>query len=301
VQRVVLALAVLGGLVLWIGAGVTPPPAFGNEDASEPPPDEDVDVEADGTFGDSFDLGGSRGGNQGESAPSPQPVGNFEPPPEPDYVLYEPSWGTNPETDEPCIELTPHEYFDDEPSQGLMTDYEHRTLQMMSDTRLFGVDQLFCSPEDQEGQGDSPAAVAQAFIRTLGIPAPEPRIDPGWALTGMPSYLEIMGQDGFSHVEEIDGFGRLEVTFEPTYFEVDWGDGTVEYIDDGRTGAPYDGPEHEQISHTYSDVREDNVVQVTARWHARWELAGFSGVVGGLETSEDFPLEVREMQSVRTS
>jgi hypothetical protein len=143
--------------------------------------------------------------------------------------------------------------------------------------------------------------LAQAFIRSIGIPPPEPRIDPGWALTGMPAYLEIHGQEAFTHDEAIPGFGRLRVAFEPTYFEVDWGDGTTTTVEDGRTGAPYDGPESQQISHTYADVNEGNLVRVDARWHATWELGGFRGVVGGLQTSEEFPLEVREMQTVRTS
>jgi hypothetical protein len=229
----------------------------------------------------------------------PQPVRNSPPPP-PEDITYEPNWGTHPETGEPCIELT-RVVRPGVANSSLAADYEHRLLTMMGDQRLREVEHNFCRDRAEDEGGESPAAIAQAFVRSLGIPAPEPRIDPGWALTGMPAYLEIHGQEAFTHDEQIPGFGQLRVSFEPTYFEIDWGDGTTRVVDDGRTGAPYDGPESQQISHTYADVDGGNVVRVDARWHATWRLAGFSGVVGGLQTSEEFPLEVREMQSVRTS
>jgi hypothetical protein len=245
--------------------------------------------------------GGGRG--SGEAAePTTKPVDDRHetpPPPPPEDVVYEPSWGTHPETAEPCIQLT-RVVRPGVANTGLATDYEHRALTMLGDERLRDVEYLFCRDvADEEGPG--PAVVAQAFVRSIGIPSPEPQIDPGWAMTGMPAYLVINGQEAFTHQEAIPGFGELSVAFEATTFEVDWGDGTTTFVDDGRTGVPYDGPESEQISHTYADVASGNVVRVDARWHASWELAGFSGIVGGLQTSEEYPLEVREMQTVRTS
>jgi hypothetical protein len=230
----------------------------------------------------------------------PAPTGSAAPAPPPEDIVYEPSWGTHSETDEPCIDLRRIER-EGVAHSSLAMDYEHRLLRMMGDGRLRDVEHIFCRDRAADEGGDSPAALAQAFVRDIGIPAPEPRIDPGWALTGMPAYLEIHGQEAFTHEEAIPGFGRLRVAFEPTYFEVDWGDGTTTTVEDGRTGAPYNGPESQQISHTFADVAPENVVRVEARWHATWELGGFRGVVGGMQTSEEFPLEVREMQSVRTS
>jgi hypothetical protein len=280
--------------------GLLAAPAAGSDDSPEPPPDIDARE-----LQDELVLEGDRGpeDNSPEEAPQPnepQPVLNTPPPPPPEDITYEPNWGTHPETGEPCIELT-RIVRPGVANSSLAADYEHRLLTMMGDQRLRGVEHNFCRDRAEDEGGESPAAIAQAFVRSLGIPAPEPRIDPGWALTGMPAYLEIHGQEAFTHDEQIPGFGQLRVSFEPTYFEIDWGDGTTRVVDDGRTGAPYDGPESQQISHTYADGDGGNVVRVDARWHATWRLAGFSGVVGGLQTSEEFPLEVREMQSVRTS
>ena len=291
-----------------LGAGVflsfsALPALASNESPAPPPPDINARE-----LQDELILEGEQGPadpNPNPNAPArpAQPVGGGgggTPPPPPEDIVYEPSWGTHPETDEPCIELTRIER-EGVAHSGLATEYEHRTLTMLGDERLRGVEHLFCGDVEGEDNPDSPRAVAQAFVRSIGVPVPEPRIDPGWAMTGMPAYLEIHGQEGFTHTEEIAGFGQLRVSFEPTHFEIDWGDGTIKVVDDGRTGAPYNGDQSQQISHTYVDVDEGTVVRVEARWLATWELAGFNGVVGGLQTSEEFPLEVREMQSVRTS
>jgi hypothetical protein len=303
-MRRVSSLAVVLGLLVW---GVAAP-AHGDSAPDENPQaaDEDAEPSVDGRQGlrrNTFEVEG-RSGNQGNEGSRPArratPVSDGPPPPPPEDITYEPNWGTHPETGEPCIELT-RVVRPGVANSSLAADYEHRLLTMMGDQRLREVEHNFCRDRAEDEGGESPAAIAQAFVRSLGIPAPEPRIDPGWALTGMPAYLEIHGQEAFTHDEQIPGFGQLRVSFEPTYFEIDWGDGTTRVVDDGRTGAPYDGPESQQISHTYADVDGGNVVRVDARWHATWRLAGFSGVVGGLQTSEEFPLEVREMQSVRTS
>jgi hypothetical protein len=231
--------------------------------------------------------------------PDPEPAPTGSQPAEAPRFAFEPYWGTHPETGEDCIELIRHdsEFIVDSPAA---QDWEIRTLQMLGDPRLATVEHRFCDPAYERGDA-SPAAVAQAFIRSIGIPSPEPHIAPGWALTGMPAYLEIAGQDSFAHEEHIDGFGLLRVEFAPTSFTVRWGDGAETHVEDGRTGVPYDGPESEQISHTYRDASPDNVVEVDAHWQARWRLGGIGGAVGGLQTSEEYPLEVREMQTVRTS
>jgi hypothetical protein len=252
--------------------------------------------------GDAAEVVAKRTQKAPGQAADPKPVAQgtpAPPPPPPENVVYEPSWGTHPETGEDCIQLTRF-VRENVANTRLATDFEHRTLTMLGDQRLRDVEHLFCrGGGDEDGPG--PGLLAETTIRRIGIPSPEPQIDPGWAMTGMPAYLEIHGQEAFTHEEAIPGFGRLRVAFEPTYFEVDWGDGTTTTVEDGRTGAPYNGPENQQISHTYADVSDSNVVHVEARWHATWDLGGFRGVVGGLQTSEEFPLEVREMQTVRTS
>jgi len=82
---------------------------------------------------------------------------------------------------------------------------------------------------------------------------------------------------------------------------VDWGDGTVEVIDDGRTGAAWDGPVAEQISHTYVDTDEGSVVRVEAGWQAVWRVGGFSGVVDDLQVVGELDLPVRTRRAVRVA
>jgi hypothetical protein len=287
----------------YLGPAAVGMPAMSSESNDSSDAESSESVEGRDTLtGDAAEVIAKRTQQAPGQSADPEPVTQRGPspqPPPPENVVYEPSWGSHPETGEDCIQLTPV-VRENVANSSLAIDFEHRTLTMLGDQRLRDVEYLFCrGGGDDDGPG--PGLMAETTIRRIGIPSPEPQIDPGWAMTGMPAYLVINGQEAFTHRETIPGFGELSVAFEPTYFEVDWGDGSTTTVDDGRTGAPYNGAESEQISHTYADVDEGNVVHVDARWHATWELAGFRGVVGGLQTSEEFPLEVREMQTVRTS
>ena len=134
------------------------------------------------------------------------------------------------------------------------------------------------------------------WATTEFLPWHEPAIAPGWALTGMPAYLEINGarthETSMALPAPFDG--SAGITASATY-TVDWGDGTV---DQGvaTTGGPYpDG----DIVHTYADTGEV-VVEVTAVWSGTWEIGGAGGALPAIELTETFPLEVRELQSVRT-
>ncbi|MCC5947087.1 MAG: hypothetical protein JJT89_01415 [Nitriliruptoraceae bacterium] len=144
--------------------------------------------------------------------------------------------------------------------------------------------------------------VAPGFVRQVRLPAIEPRIDPGFAITGLPAYLVVENQDDFLYSTDIPGWGTLAADFRLERVEVDWGDGTDPQIyTDGRRGAPYDGPAGLQISHDYRNVDTDNQVEVTTTWSAEWSLAGASGTVAGMSTTTDLELPIREYRAVRVA
>ena len=217
--------------------------------------------------------------------------------PEPVWAL-EPVWGAHAETGEPCVDLLESSQVTVNEPLGLA--WEARMLDMLHDPRLSGVEYRWCSASSQSVVAD-PSAVARSFVRSIQLPEPELWVAPGWALTGMDAYLEIGGQHGFEVTSPIEGFGSMEVSLRHSQVEVDWGDGTVDQVDDGRLGAPFDGPADEQISHVYLDADAASQVTVDVRWEAAWQVAGFSGVVDDLQISATLDLPVETRRAVRTT
>lgn len=254
--------------------------------------------------GRALDIIGSGGpnANAGESSPSsgqqPENVGYVPP----EFWAYQPAWGTQPETGEACIDLRYRANV--EPNSETAIEWERQTLQMTADPRLDGAADRWCDAA-AAAAAPTPTLQATGFVRQIPLPQPQLAIDPGFALTGMPAYLVIGNQLGFTVTEDLEGWGPMQVDFTPTSFEVDWGDGTVENISDGRTGVRWNGPEAQQISHVYVDsdrhrgLAGDNVVTVTSTWSADWSVAGFTGTVTGMIIDETFELPVREYRAVR--
>ena len=244
---------------------------------------------------------------QGECDPDPRPTPDSRPTtvgvaeedaePEPVWAL-EPVWGVHGETGEPCVDLVTSSQVTVNEPLGLL--WEARMLEMLHDPRLSGVEFRWCSASWQSVVAD-PSPIARGFVRSIQLPAPELWVAPGWALTGMDAYLEIGAQEGFVVASPIEGFGSLEVSLQPSRMEVDWGDGTVDQVDDGRLGAPFDGPADEQISHVYLDADAASQVTVDVRWEAAWQVAGFSGVVDDLQISATLDLPVETRRAVRTT
>jgi hypothetical protein len=234
----------------------------------------------------------------GNTEDEQQDIG-YEPP---EFWSYQPVWGTQPESGEPCIDLLFRANV--EPNSMVAAQWEMQTLQMMADARLDGVVNFWCDAAAAEAM-QTPNVLANGFVRRIPLPEPELEIDPGFALTGMPAYLVIGNQDGFTVIEALAGWGAMQVTFTPDAFEVDWGDGTVEQITDGRTGVSWNGPAAQQISHVYADsdrhrgVDGNTVVTVSSTWSAEWSVAGFAGTVNGMVIDEAFDLPVREYRAVR--
>lgn len=148
--------------------------------------------------------------------------------------------------------------------------------------------------EGEEGPQLDPGQVREAIVHQL--PRPDPNIDPGWALTGMPAYLEVNADTTFD--ETVTGEAipvPVTVAGEGSY-RVEWGDGTADTYHSG--GGPYpDG----DIVHVYVDKDEELVVMVTPVWEVTWSALGISvPLVIELEP-EMLELPVREMRSVRTN
>jgi hypothetical protein len=129
---------------------------------------------------------------------------------------------------------------------------------------------------DDAGPVIDPRALAIQGWEEVELPKPRPYIAPGWAITGMKSYLETRGQ--LTHTFNKDTpIGPLQINSTGGYY-VDWGDGTK--TGPHRTeGGPWpDG----QITHTYIDVGTYEVV--TEEWSASWSLGPASGDLTGQRT-----------------
>jgi hypothetical protein len=228
------------------------------------------------------------------SAPSTAPP---QPPPPP----MEPYWGVHPVTGEPCLALL--EQASVAIGGELDTAWRVRIDEMLVDPRLDAVESRYCTGTGPVPVAD-PSAAARAFARSIPIPEPTPEIAPGIAVTGLPAYLVIANQDGFTVSETLAGFGPMQVTLEPMAFDVDWGDGATQRIDDGRTGVSWEQSQSDPsqaIDHIYIARDLDTVVTVDAEWTAAWSVGGFSGVVSGLSTDTSFALPVQEYRAVRVS
>ena len=262
--------------------------------------DEDVVAEAD-AWNSSVELQGVRSCPSDAEVPNtathtgPTLVSTEEPRP---VFAFEPLWGTHPATGEVCLDLVLSDTVTVNSSIGLL--WEARMLEMFHDPRLDDVEHRWCDASSNALIAD-PSPEVHEFVRSIPLPQPAITIDPGYALTGMPAYLEIHDQDAFTTAGAIPGFGGLTASLEPVAFIVDWGDGTVEVVADGRTGAPWDGPEEQQISHVYIHADDAAQVTVVARWSANWQVGGFSGTVDDLQVTAVLELPIEARQSVRVA
>lgn len=144
--------------------------------------------------------------------------------------------------------------------------------------------------------GTTPTEVAFGFVREIVPPGPDPRIVPGFALTGKPAFLETRA--GVTAPARIaTPLGLLDVTLRATGFAVDWGDGSA--ADRGPFAAPGRPWPHGEARHTYTHTGRYDVV-VTQTWDAEWRLAGQSGRVDGLTSVGRLDgFEAQQLQAVR--
>ncbi len=154
----------------------------------------------------------------------------------------------------------------------------------------------FCDAEDESGAAAAatPADVAEAFLREIPLPAPEPHIAPnGTAITGLAAYLETNGTLTHTVGPSPTALGPIMVQASSVYW-VDWGDDTPEAGPFAFEGEAYPTG---RIWHGYRN-RGDYTVTVRQAWTAEWSLGAESGTVGGLQTEASIPLDVDEIQAV---
>jgi hypothetical protein len=148
-----------------------------------------------------------------------------------------------------------------------------------------------CPPATQSPESAAAGLAVQAW-EEVPLPAPQPRIAPGRAITGKWAYLETRNQTQFEFRKDTP-VGPLEIQATGQY-TVDWGDGEKSWPSSVE-GKPWpDG----EIRHVYIDVGRYDVV-VTERWTATWQIGPWSGRLTELRTTGRIDaLPVEQIQAV---
>lgn len=143
-----------------------------------------------------------------------------------------------------------------------------------------------------------PTTLAISFWRTVRLPVPRPSVPPGYAVTGMPSYLVTNGTLHPAPFRLATPLGELTVTATGQYM-VDWGDGTTPtwsgpYNAEGR---PYPNG---NIAHTYDNTGTVTIT-LLENWTATWTIGPDGGTLGGLRTTATIPnFRIGQLQAVIT-
>ncbi|MPZ89359.1 MAG: hypothetical protein GEU81_15085 [Nitriliruptorales bacterium] len=155
----------------------------------------------------------------------------------------------------------------------------------------------FC-PEPAAGAVPGPALpapeeIALRFWEQVRLPAPEPHIAPGYAVTGKTAYLETGAQPNASF-ERVTPLGTLTIQASAELW-VDWGEGEGPQGPYASLGGPWP---HGEITNVYAEAGTVDVT-VTQQWSATWALAGATGTLGGLSTTATIPdLAIEQLQAV---
>lgn len=150
-------------------------------------------------------------------------------------------------------------------------------------------------PDCEAAESVDPQVVRDMVIHRL--PVPSPTTNPDWALTGIPTYLEIGAEVEYD--ETLTGEALpvdVTVTGQAIY-HVDWGDGTTS--EHRSAGGPYpDG----DVVHTYASASDEDVeVVVTPAWDLEWSAAGVTMPLEVVLEAASYQVPVRELQAVRTT
>jgi hypothetical protein len=227
-------------------------------------------------------VAGPGGGNGGVS-PAPWPPEG--------YVIVEWPSGGSEEDGTPCIErntaLVAEEDrlgWADSYLLAFFRWYERLPYDILGDLQD-------CSVQPGEPTID-PAAVRALIVSQLPLPAPS--IDPGRAITGLRSYLDVGAPTSWGEPLQPAGLPfQLQIDGTAEY-RVDWCDGTVETY--ASSGGPYpDG----DITHVYTSVG-DHTVTVTPVWTVSWAGGGLDVTFTAELAPSSVDLPVGEVQSVRT-
>jgi hypothetical protein len=145
-----------------------------------------------------------------------------------------------------------------------------------------------------------PVAMVEEFVTATvseQLPRPTLSLPPGYAITGLRTYLVTEHDLTFGPVSiPVDlGIVTFDVQLSATGSStVDWGDGTVTSHDTGGTGYP-DGA----INHVYTDAGTVDLT-VTDTWTVAYEAGPFVGTIDApLAPVTLAGVEVQERQAVR--
>lgn len=223
----------------------------------------------------------------------------------PNDLWFRPAWGENEDGDRCYTIVVDHESTEaaqdgsaepDENSSWVDSDevIDHladngRAEEVNETLRNLGLGRIQL-PEER-CRGNDPEDVVEVVWHSELCPPPPPsplNMDPDHtALTGMPGYLEIGGDNPVIVPclgEEILATAR---------YVIHWGDGhTTETTSQG--GSYPDG----DVRHTYADRGETEIV-VEAYWRGEWNGIDLGEVAN--PTTDTLDLQVNEMQSVRTT
>lgn len=133
-----------------------------------------------------------------------------------------------------------------------------------------------CDPgEGTPGVGPTPSQQFTDSAEQI-LPAADPTISGGYAITGLRSWLELGRESSLTTTHELDLGGRpITATITATAIAaVDWGDGTVT-THTSRGGGYHDGePGPDDITHTYRDSADSNRLTVTDTWDVTISFPG---------------------------
>lgn len=142
-------------------------------------------------------------------------------------------------------------------------------------------------------QPPSPGELARDFWDVRHLPAPEPKVVPGYAVVGKRVYLELAGRPrtSFDVPNPIGPQVRIDAT---SRYVVDWDDGTT------TTTASQGGPwPHGDVTHVYDTARPRVTIRVTQVWSATWTAGPAGGGLDDLRTAGEVTLAVEQVQPVR--
>lgn len=146
-----------------------------------------------------------------------------------------------------------------------------------------------------------PVAMVEEFITAAvreQLPRPTLSLPPGYAITGMRTFLVTEHELEFGPVEvPVDlGIVTFDVRLSASGASVvDWGDGTLTSHTTGGAGFP-DG----QITHVYVDEQSVDIT-VTDTWTVDYEAGPFAGTLSAPLEPVTLPaVEIQQRQAVRT-
>jgi hypothetical protein len=133
----------------------------------------------------------------------------------------------------------------------------------------------------------TPAMEAASFLERVGLPTPQPRIEPGRLPVGFESFLET-GAPTTQTFNTDTPFGPLTLTATADIF-VDWDDphDDVDGWEGPMAGEPGPYPDG-AIRHVY---QYHGLYEIAVRyeWTATWSIGDLGGVIEGVETSGSYP------------